>query len=113
MNYEEYSIFINELFNELKLKMDNLKQEEFEKKEDKMEEFQKHEITKYKIQTEDKVSEIETNRVNIMLFKYLFTYIIVIGLSLFLCTVTYRVLGFAFMIPAFIITGAYLYKHTR
>lgn len=109
MNYEEYSIFINELLNEVRLKMDNLKQEEFKKEEDKIGDFQKDEITKYNIQTEDEMPEIETNRVTI----YLFLYIVLIGLSLFLCTITYRVLGIAFMIPAFIITLAYLYKYTK
>lgn len=109
MNYEEYSIFINKLLNEVSLKMDNLKQEEFKKEEDKTGDFQKDKITKYKIQTEDEIPEIETNRVII----YLFLYIVLIGLSLFLCTITYRVLGIAFMIPAFIITFAYLYKYTK
>lgn len=109
MNYEEYSIFINKLLNEVSLKMDNLKQEELKKKGDKIEDFQRDEITKYKILTEDEVTEIETNSVN----KYLFPYIILIGMSLFLCTITYRVLGIAFMIPAFIITLAYFYKYTR
>lgn len=109
MNYEEYSIFINEVLNEVRLKMDNLKQEGFKKEEDKTMDFQKDKITKYKIQTEDEIPEIETNRVTI----YLFLYIVLIGVSLFLCTITYRVLGIAFMIPAFIITLAYLYKYTK
>jgi hypothetical protein len=114
MNYEEYSIFINSLLNELRLKKDNLKQDVSQKKVVKIEEIQKDEFTKQKIRIEeDVVPEIETNRVNTLSFKCLFTYIIVIGLSLFLCTITYRVLGFAFMIPAFVITGACLYKYTR
>lgn len=104
MNCEEYSRFINLLLNESKPKIEFLKQED----------IQQEEVPRYEIQIEeDEESEIGTNKVSILSFKYLFTYIILMVLSLFLCAITYRVLGFAFMIPAFVITGAYLYKHTR
>ena len=33
--------------------------------------------------------------------------------SMFLCAMTYKVFGFAFLIPVFVIIGACLYKYTR
>jgi len=109
MNYEEYTMFINIVLNESKSKMELLEQNVINRKEEKIEEIPQDEID---IQ-EDESPEIATNKVSTLSFKYLFTYIIVMMLSLFFCAMTYKVFGFAFLIPAFVITGAYLYKYTR
>ncbi|MFR3729225.1 hypothetical protein [Lacrimispora sp.] len=114
MNHEEYTKFINILLNETKPQIELLKQENIKKLEDQTEENQQSEVLKYKIEIEEiEVPEIGDNKVNIRSFKYLFAYMIIMGLLLFLCAMTYRVLGFAFMIPAFVITGAYLYKYSK
>lgn len=98
MNNDKYSEFIHNLLDKAKPPIKAVEQEEI----------------KYGIQKEeDGVSETLDNEMETLSFKALFTYIILIVLSLFLCSITYRIFGVAFLIPAFIIIGASLYKYTR
>lgn len=52
----------------------------------------------------------ETKEFNIQLFIF---YFILLAVSMLLCALTFRVFGFALMIPAFVMTIALVYKFTR
>ena len=119
MSNEEYSKFIQELLDESKPKIKAVKKKEIKKEEIQTEEIQTEEIQIEEIQidqiqiNEDPVYETVDNEVKILTPKQLFIYIALIVVSSLLCAMTYRAFGFAFLIPAFVIIGASLYKHTR
>lgn len=114
MSNEEYSKFIQELLDESKPKIKAVKKKEIKKEEIQTEEIQIEEIQIDQIQiNEDPVYETVDNEVKILTPKQLFIYIALIVVSSLLCAMTYRAFGFAFLIPAFVIIGASLYKHTR
>ena len=86
MSNEEYSDFTHKILDELKRKVKSAEHES-EAKEAK-----------------------ETKEFNIQLFIF---YLILLAISMLLCTLTFRVFGFALMIPAFVMTIALVYKFTR
>lgn len=113
MSNEEYSKFIQELLDESKPKIKAVKKKEVKKEEIQTEEIQTEEIQIDQIQiNEDPVYETVDNEVKILTPKQLFIYIALIVVSSLLCAMTYRVFGFSFLIPAFVIIGVSLYKHT-
>jgi hypothetical protein len=114
MSNEEYSKFIQELLDESKSKIKAVKKKEIMKEEIQTDRIQTDQILKDQIQkNEDTVYETVDNEVRFLSPRQLFIYSALIVVSSILCAITYRVFGFAFLIPAFVIIGASLYKHTR
>lgn len=109
MSNEEYSKFIQELLDESKPKIKTVEKKEIKKEEIQTDQIQTDQIQK----NEDTVYETVNNEVRFLSPKQLFIYVALIVVSSLLCAMTYRVFGFAFLIPAFVIIGASLYKHTR
>ncbi len=86
MSNEEYSEFTHKILDEVKRKVKSVEQER-EAKETK-----------------------ETKEFNMQLFAF---YSILLVISIPLCALTFRVLGFTLMIPALVMTVALMYKFTR
>ena len=105
MSNEEYSKFIQELLDESKPKIKTVKKKDVEKEKIMSEEINQLD--------ENIVYETVDNEVELLFPKQLLIYSALIVISSLLCAMTYRVFGFAFLIPAFVIIGASLYKHTR
>lgn len=63
------------------------------------------------VEQERKVKEAkETKEFNMQLFAF---YLILLTISIPLCALTFRIFGFALMIPALVMTVALMYKFTR
>lgn len=86
MSNEKYSEFTHKILDEVKRKEKSAEQER-EAKEAK-----------------------ETKEFNIQLFIF---YLILLAISIPLCALTFRIFGFALMIPALVMTVALMYKVTR
>lgn len=83
MSNEEYSGFTHEILDEVRQKVESTEQERELKESKKLD-------------------------------SGLLTFcILLLVSSMFLCAMTYKVFGFAFLIPVFVIIGACLYKYTR
>ncbi len=114
MSNEEYSKFIQELLDESKSNIKAVKKKEIKKEEIQTNQVLKDQILKDQIQkNEDTVYETVDNEVRFLSPKQLFIYGSLIVVSSLLCAMTYRVFGFAFLIPAFVIIGVSLYKNTK
>lgn len=123
MSNEEYSKFIQELLDESKSQIKAVKKKEIKKEEIQTEQIQTDQFQTDQIQTdqilkdqiqknEDTVYETVDNEVRFLSLKQLFIYSFLMVVSSILCAMTYRVFGFSFLIPAFVIIGVSLYKHT-
>lgn len=86
MSDEEYSEFTHKILDEIKRK-EKLVEQEREAKEAK-----------------------ETKEFDMQLFAF---YLILLTISIPLCALTFRIFGFALMIPALVMTVALMYKFTR